>query len=271
VRSALRRGRENLEIGAVDAVAEGPAAIAISIGGAEKRYSHTDPNEDVVFFAIGSAGSLLAVADGHNGFEASEVALEHLLAHPGPQWVEPGGVTVESWHRHALAALCDANGEILRERIDAAAGGSRTTLSLALALPESDVLLYACIGDSHLFQVRPGAVAEPAEAEGAAKQNFFLGYGLETPESLAGKCRIGSTPLADTVAVVLASDGLSEHRIGVEDPAAVVLESVEAARRAAPGLRPLVASRSIVEAALAAHRKNASGDNMCAAVVWLEE
>jgi hypothetical protein len=51
----------------------------------------------------------------------------------------------------------------------------------------------------------------------------------------------------------------------------VVCESIEAARKAAPGLRPLEASRNIVEAALAAHRKNASGDNMCAAVVWLED
>ncbi len=271
MRSAFFRGRENLEIGAVDAVAEGPAAIAISMGGAEKRYSHTDPNEDVVFFATGGAGSLIAVADGHNGFEASEVALEHLLAHPGPQWVEPGGVTVETWHRHALAALCDANGEILRERLDTAVGGSQTTLSLALVLPESDALLYACIGDSHLFQVHSGGVAELAEAEAAVKKTFFLGYGPETPESLEEKCRVGSVPLEDTVAVVLASDGLSEHRIGVEDPAGAVRESVEAARKAAPGLRPLEASRSVVEAALAAHRKNASGDNICAAVVWMEE
>ena len=47
--------------------------------------------------------TLVAVADGHRGFEASEVVLEHLLATPGPQWVEPGGVTPDSWARHALA------------------------------------------------------------------------------------------------------------------------------------------------------------------------
>jgi hypothetical protein len=67
------------------------------------------------------------------------------------------------------------------------------------------------------------------------------------------------------------SDGLSERQIGVENPAAVVLERVRTAGKAVPDLRPLEASRGIVEAALAAHRKNASGDNVCAAVVWLED
>jgi serine/threonine protein phosphatase PrpC len=271
MRSALLRGREHLEIGATDAVSEGPAAIAISMGGAKKTYIHTDPNEDSVLFAVGTAGILVAVADGHRGFEASEVALEHLLAHPAPQWVEPGGVTPASWGRHALAAICDANGEIVRERLDTEMGKSRTTLALALVLPDRKALLYACIGDSHLFQVRPGDATELAGADANMGMDCFLGHGQETLESLTEKCRIGTEPLEDTIAVVLASDGLSEHQIGVEDPGAVVRESVEAARRAAAALRPLEASRSIVEAALASHRKNASGDNVCAAVVWLEE
>jgi len=271
VRSALLRGREHLEIGAVDAVAEGPAAIAISMGGAPKKYVHTDPNEDSVFFAVGAAGTLVAVADGHRGFEASEVVLEHLLAHPGPQWVEPGGVTPASWDRHVLAAICDANEEIIQERVDTEMGTARTTLSLALVLPESDVLLYACIGDSHLFQVRPAGVADLAEVEASTGMDFFLGHCEETPESLEEKCRIGAVPLEDTIAVVLASDGLSEYRIGVEKPGEVVRESIENARKAALGLRPLEASRTIVEAALAAHRSNRSGDNACVAVVWLEE
>ncbi len=270
MRSALLRGREHLEIGAIDAVSEGSGAIAISMGGAQKTYRHSDPNEDSVLFAIGSAGTLVAVADGHRGFEASEVALEHLLAHPAPQWVEPGGVTPASWARHSLAAICDANQEILQERLQSDAGHSRTTLSLALVLPESRVLLYACIGDSHLFQVRNTGAVDLAETEDAVELDCFLGHGPETPESLSDKCQIGVEPLEDTIAVVVASDGLSEYRIGVGDPVAVVCESVEKAREAATELRPLEASRSIVEASLAAHRKNASGDNVCTAVVWLE-
>jgi serine/threonine protein phosphatase PrpC len=270
VRSALLRGREHLEVGAIDAVAEGPVAIAISMGGAKKAYAHTDPNEDAAFFSSGSAGILVAVADGHGGFEASEVVLEHLLAHPGPQWVERGGVTAATWSRHALAAVCDANGEIFQERLDTEIGTSRTTLTMALVVPEAGELLYACFGDSHLFRIRPGGVIDLADGEPALGLESFLGHGRETPESLGEKCRIGVEPLEDTIAVALVSDGLSEHRIGVDNPGAVVLESIEAARNAVPELRPLEASRSIVEAALAAHRKNASGDNVCAAVVWLE-
>ena len=270
MRSALLRGREHLEIGVADVIAEGPVAIALSMGGAKKTYIHTDPNEDSVLFAVGSAGILAALADGHRGFEASEVVLEHLLAHPGPQWVEPGGVTPASWERHALAAICDANGEILRERLDTEMGRSCTTLSLALVLPESDALLYACIGDSHLFQVRSDEVADLAKANPVTGIDCFLGYTRETPETLAEKCLIGTERLEDTCAVVLVSDGLSEVQIGVEDPASVVGECIEMARKAAPGRRPLEAARSIVEAALASHRKNASGDNVCAAVVWLE-
>ena len=270
MRSALLRGREHLEIGAIDAVAEGPAAIAISMGGAKKTYAHTDPNEDGALFAVGDAGILLAVADGHRGFEASEVVLEHLLAHPGPQWVESGGVTPETWNRHALAAICDANEEILRERLDTEMGTSRTTLCLALALPGADALLYTCVGDSHLFQVRPGSVVDLAAGGATGGLGFFLGHGHETLESLAEKCRIGVEPLANTLAVVLASDGLSEHQVGVADPIAAVRKGVEAARNAASELRPLEVSRSIIEMALTAHRKNPSGDNVCTAVLWLE-
>jgi serine/threonine protein phosphatase PrpC len=185
--------------------------------------------------------------------------------------VEGGGVTAATWSRHALAAVCDANGEILQERLDTEIGTSRTTLTIALVLPEAGELLYACFGDSHLFRIRPDGVVDLAEGEPAMGLDSFLGHGRETPESLGAKCRIGVEPLENTIAVALVSDGLSEHQIGVENPAGVVRESIETARKALPELRPLEASRSIVEAALAAHRKNASGDNVCAAVVWLED
>jgi hypothetical protein len=72
VRFALQRGREHTELGAIDIVAEEGAAIAISIGGAKKRYAHVDPNEDAALLArarIGTAPlketrALLVVTDG---------------------------------------------------------------------------------------------------------------------------------------------------------------------------------------------------------------
>lgn len=269
MRSAFLRGREHLDLGAVDTLAEGPAAIAISAGGARKVYAHTDPNEDAVAFALGRAGALLAVADGHRGFEASEVLLEHLLAHPAPQWTEPGGVNPASWTRHALAVLCDANAEILRERLDSEHGGSRTTLALALVLPEQGWLLAASIGDSHVFLVDATGVRELTRPrEGPL---YFLGHGEESLESLAAKCRVEALPLVAARAVVLASDGLSEQHVGVADPAAAVAEAIERGRSAPPALCAREAARALLETAVAAHRRNPSGDNAAAAVLWLED
>ena len=56
MQSAFLPGREHGRIGAVEMVAEGPCAIAISRGGAAKNYSHTAPNEDACIFATGSGG-----------------------------------------------------------------------------------------------------------------------------------------------------------------------------------------------------------------------
>jgi serine/threonine protein phosphatase PrpC len=268
VRSALLRGREHLEIGALDLVAEGAAAVAISQGGSPKRYAHTDPNEDCAAFALGSEGLLLAVADGHSGFEAAELLLDHLLQHPAPQWTGPFEVPgPEQWRRHALAALCDANAEILREQVGLAARTSRTTLCLAVALPRRGVLLHASVGDSHLFRVDGrGAV----DLSGRTGPTSFLGQREETPDRLATHCRLGMEPLAGTRALVLCSDGLSEKGIGVDDPAAAVAAAVEEAAQAPPPLRPSTLARRVGERALDAQQRHRAGDNVAVAVAWLE-
>lgn len=266
MRSALLRGREHHHLGAVDLVAEGAAAVALSIGGAPKAYAHVDPNEDAAAFALGPAGRLVAVADGHRGFEASEVLLEHLLEHPAPHWTGPGGLEPSTWSRHALAALADANAAIRGESADE--GRPRTTLALAVVRPDHDALYYACIGDSLLFRADGSGVGElaaPGEADA-----FFLGHGPESAESLEKKCRVGAVALAGTRALVAVTDGLSERKVGVEDPRAAVAEALEAAAVVRPPLRPSHLAREICERANAAHRRNPSGDNVAAAVLWLE-
>ena len=57
----------------------------------------------------------------------------------------------------------------------------------------------------------------------------------------------------------------------VPDPAAAAAAAVDLARAREPQLRPLEACRQLTETALEAHRRNRSGDNMCAAVLWLED
>jgi len=266
VRSALLRGREHLELGAVELVAEGRAAIALSRGGALKRYAHTDLNEDCAAFARGHHGLLLAVADGHSGFEASELVVEHLLANPAPQWTDDAeSPDAQSWARHALATLCDANAEILAER-SGASSGSSTTLCLALLLPESGLLLHAAIGDSHIFLVQP---THSVDLAGRSEPVSFLGDDEVSPQQLAARMTVGAESLADARAIVLVTDGLSERGIGVADPAAAVEAAACETAAADPELCPAILARKVCERALGAQRRQRAGDNIGIAVAWL--
>jgi hypothetical protein len=59
--------------------------------------------------------------------------------------------------------------------------------------------------------------------------------------------------------------------VGVADAAETVAACVGSAARADPELRALEAARGVVEAALAAHVRRGSGDNVASAVAWLED
>ena len=73
-------------IAEIATIAEGRCAIAISRGGARKTYRHKHLNEDVAAFITGDGGSLVAVADGHSGCEASETAVTTLAERHAPRW-----------------------------------------------------------------------------------------------------------------------------------------------------------------------------------------
>jgi serine/threonine protein phosphatase PrpC len=264
VRSALLRGREHTLLGVHGAISEANAAIAISRGGFAKQYAYVDPNEDAAAFALGERAVLLAVADGHSGFEAAEVALEHLLENPGPNWVAGEGppTSAEAWRRHALAALADAAVQIGGERREGSR--SRTTLTLALADLRRGECHYAAIGDSHLFAAYAGEAREVAPAS----KGGFLGDPGVT-EKLAEYARIGAFALEGVRALVLASDGLSEEGIGLADPGAAVHAARLAALRERAELRPLSLARAVCDAACASHRAQHSGDNVACAVLVL--
>jgi serine/threonine protein phosphatase PrpC len=269
VRSAVLRGRDHQVLGEIAAVGEGPAGVAMCMGGAAKTYHHSDPNEDVALFAVGEVGWLTAVADGHRGFEASEIAIDHMLANPAPQWTDGGVFDMQRWERHVLAVLADANDEILREVLNSEKSGARTTLAIALVAPKEGRLYYAAIGDSHIFRVADRHAEDLAIRENADDGAYFLGHGDETADSLREKCEIGSVSLANTRAVVLATDGLSERHIGVASPELAVLESVDRAQLEDPGVRPIVTCRRLIHEAIDAQISNRAGDNICAATLWI--
>ena len=267
MRSALLRGRDHTRLGITAAVAEGRAAIALSRGGAPKSYRYRDPNEDAALFVEGEGGILLAVADGHGGCDAAETAVEQLRARFAPGWTglaAPG--LREGWRSLTTAALGELNAAIL-ERV--ALGGTptaRTTLALALLRPGDDLLAFASLGDSHVFQLVAGEVLELGHEH--ERRSCYLGFASETAESLADKHVAGVQVLAGTRAVVLVTDGLSEQGIGVAVPEDAVAECAEAAARGEPELQPLAVARGVVERALAEHRRHRSGDNVAAAVAW---
>ncbi len=264
---AVLRGSDSRILGGVSLIAERSAAIALSQGGAKKRYSHTDPNEDAAAFALGERGSLLAVADGHNGSGASETAIDQLMQR-ATAFLSRGGERSDAWWQKIVMETLGAIQRALLSRVEQGVRGScRTTLALALVLPAEDWLGFASLGDSHIFRIAPNEVVDLGAQPDAAR--CFLGNPADDLEALAASSTIGVEALADTQAIALATDGISERGIGVDVPEFTLSECAAAAQRFAQELRPLELARNVAEAALAAHRRQRAGDNIAAAVSYL--
>ena len=264
---AILRGSASQIIGGVAVVSEGSAAISLSQGGFKKRYPHTDPNEDAAAFALGEAGILLAVADGHNGCDAAESAIDELMLRAGALLTRNRN-TVDGWWQEIALETIGAIQTALASRVaQEMRGHSRTTLALALVLPGEGLLAFASLGDSHIFRVRPKeAVDLGIHPEGL---RCFLGNPADDLDTLAKSSVVGVESLANTRAVILATDGISEPGIGVDVPEHTVSECAAGADRCAPELRPLELARNVSEAALAAHQRHRAGDNIAAAVTCL--
>jgi len=268
MKTGLLRGRDHTRLGAVAALAEGRAAVALSRGGAAKTYDHADPNEDACAFALGDRGWLVAVADGHWGCGGAERVLERIFERHAPRWTSPMAIALaERWVAEAPEVVLDLN----RALVAAESGGGsvgRTTLSLCLARPDDGWWAGLCVGDSHLFRVDADGVREPWAAP-ASDVRFLGDPRLDRARAEAG-LRAGVERGAMRGAIVLATDGLSETGIGVADAAAAVAASVVAVRRDSTELRPLATARGLALRALEAQRRQRSGDNVATACLWLE-
>ena len=242
VKTALLRGRDVIPLGVIDAVAEGPAAIALSRGGAAKTYAYTEPNEDAAGFAIGPRGSLTVVADGHSGCDAAEVAVATLLARWSPRWTGHPDVA-GTWESQAREALLDCQRAILAHVAQGGAPNARTTLVFAVTRECEDLLGYASMGDSHLFHIGGPEVIELAYDE--MRRGLYLGAPQDTEETLPEKFVVGCEELAGTRFLALASDGLSERGIGVDVPEHTVAEVATRADGVAPDHRPLELARAL--------------------------
>ena len=269
MRTALLCGREHTALGGVSAIAEGPAAIAISRGGAPKTYAHRDPNEDAAAFATSPQGTAIAVADGHAGHRASEVALERLLETHAERWLQgEANALKQGWQDDAADVLLDLNNAVLASAGRGGGQSTRTTLAVAVARPGEDLLAFFSMGDSHIFEVCAGGVTELGAA-GEARV-AFLGHPTDDRSRLRNKYRAGVAALGNRRALVLATDGISEPGIGLADPAAVIAACAAECERKQPDLRPLGIARDLVERALEAQRDQRAGDNVATAATWFD-
>lgn len=264
---ALLLGRDHTEVGALETLAARRAAIGISRGGAPKTYAHTDPNEDAALLLEDQQGTLLAVADGHGGADASEIAIQTLRQGAGPRWTRAETLDPERWSREAHVALAEVNEAIRRGAAEGRRKRSRTTL--AFALLREGRILWASMGDSHVFQIEAEDARDVAWAISSTGRPYFLGQGDESPDSLLDKSVVGWQSASTLRALVLVTDGLSERNVGVDDPAKALAAAAQAAEPLAGDERSLALTRATLDAALAAHQRNASGDNVAVAAAWL--
>ncbi|MCA9505150.1 MAG: protein phosphatase 2C domain-containing protein [Myxococcales bacterium] len=270
--TAFLRGRQHGRVGTLALEGQGPAAIALSRGGAYKTYSHTDPNEDCVAFALGEGGQLIVAADGHHGELGSEAAVAAILEEFAATWTAATAPTRDpgAWRELALDALLRANRAVLEVAGRTQLPPAPTTFVLALVRPHEDLMLHVSVGDSHLFAVDATRAAELGGRDPEWKFTPFLGYEEARRELLERYASVGTRAVADLRAVVLATDGLSEPGIGVPDPAAAVHGRVlEAGDEGRADRAAVQACRSIVETAMHAHRRQKAGDNMGCSVLWL--
>jgi len=271
IRTAFLRGRDHHRVGNLELIAEGPAAIALSRGGARKTYSHTDPNEDCTAFALGAGGQLVVAADGHHGDLGSEAAVQTILEDFAARWTAASAPAKEesAWREQAFEALLCVNRAILEVAGRSQLPPAPTTFVLALLRPEEDLLLHLSVGDSHVFAVGRDGVVDLGGRDPEWRFTPFLGYEQANRELLETYARVGQRRMSDLRAVVLATDGLSEPGIGVADPASAVLD--QAARvesEAPPDRRAVDLCRGVLETALRAHRRQRAGDNMACSVLW---
>jgi hypothetical protein len=274
MKTAFLRGRDHHRIGAVELTGIGPVAIALSRGGARKTYSYTDPNEDCVALAVGEGGQLVVAADGHHGELGSEAAVQSILEEFAPSWTAATAPATaeDDWRSLALDALLRANRAVLEIAGRSELPPAPTTFVLALRRPADDLLLSLSVGDSHVFAIDAERATELGGRDPSWKFTPFLGYEQAKRETIEKFSVVGMRSLDGLRAVVLATDGLSEPGIGVEDPGGVVHEATRRVALEEPADRRAVAiCRRVVDTALQSHRSQRSGDNMGCSVLWLDD
>lgn len=196
---AVLWGKDHLDLDHV-AVEELTADVAVAItrGRHRKAYRYTHPNEDAAVAVVGPRATLLVVADGHNGWPATEAAITTVvdaLAEDPPPDLDDDSL-VELFHRasQAVRDVTDTPGSEHPE--------SRTTLVIALVAPGR--VQWASFGDSAVYSVT-------AEGATALSQSHHRFVGYPMPRAAVDHyLDRGTFRLPAGAWVVVASDGFSD-------------------------------------------------------------
>jgi serine/threonine protein phosphatase PrpC len=182
-------GRDYPRLGPLGAVALADGgALALSRGQEPKPYRHVDPNEDAALIVRDPVGVLLAVADGHDGVAASELAIEAVRRNARELLSDDLSRFTAQLDRVLLALAAELR----------AVEPSRTCLLLAALV--GDRCLYACFGDSALYRAsQPDPVTAPTDC--------YLGPDRVLDDELRGTA-LGSFAREPGERVALVTDGV---------------------------------------------------------------
>ena len=196
LRMTVLWGDEHTDLGEV-AVAEllPNAALALSRGKFPKGYPHLDPNEDAVLAATNGPAWMLAVADGHNGFDAARGAMATLQS-SAAQTLKRAGSDPEA----AITSVFTAAHRAVVAAVEYPGGPrANSATTLAVGLITGDELLVGSFGDSMMAVVRAGRL-RPIN-----RTSPFLDVGTE-PADL----QVSRQTLEPGDVVFAATDGLTD-------------------------------------------------------------
>jgi serine/threonine protein phosphatase PrpC len=243
-------GADHVQLGeiAVESVGSN-GAIAISRGAEPKGYPSGSPNEDAVAAVVGPRATLLAVADGHDGYDSVPAALGSVLkafgSDPPPADLDDGEL---------VAIFAASNEAALRATGGGYADDESSRTTLAIALLAEGRLQWASFGDSSVL------VSEAAGVRPLSSPRLkFIGYPMGHSE-VAELLDHGSADLGTCSWMLLASDGLIDYAGGgeldVSDAIAAQLHTAS---------HPAMAAEALVRAAFA----GGAGDNVAVALARL--
>ena len=151
LRFAALRGDEHTDLGDVTVETVGAnSAVALSRGKYPKGYPYVDPNEDAILAGTDGSRTLLAVADGHRGFEAAKAATGAIVSRL------PDLLQRKEADQSVLDALAAAQHAVTIEiaKIETERAASRT--ALAIAITDGPKVFVGGLGDCRIAVVRGG-------------------------------------------------------------------------------------------------------------------